>query len=241
MTLIELREVSKTLGSKKVLDNLNLQIEHGEIKIVMGPSGCGKTTLLRCLAQLEKPDTGTLFFHGNNVADKKFNILDFRKKIGFVFQNYALYRHLNVMDNITLALRKVFNVSDRDARNKALYELERLGMEEHSMKYPSQLSGGQQQRVALIRALVTDPEIIVFDEPTSALDPLMTREVGSLIKQLHRRKVTILCVTHDIRLAKQLCDRVTFLNYGRIRAEGSFAELSALNGEQDIHYFFGEK
>ncbi|MEI7187868.1 amino acid ABC transporter ATP-binding protein [Dickeya dianthicola] len=241
MTLIELSEVSKEFGNRKVLDNISLKIEYGEIKIVMGPSGCGKTTLLRCLAQLEKPDTGNIYFHGKDVNDKKFNILEFRKKVGFVFQNYALYRHLNVMDNITLALRKVFNIAHNDARDKALYELEKLDMAEHSMKYPSQLSGGQQQRVALIRALVTDPEIIVFDEPTSALDPLMTREVGSLIKQLNRRKVTILCVTHDVRLAKQLCDRVTFLNHGRIRAEGSFDALSSLDADPDIHCFFGEQ
>ncbi|MCL6406498.1 amino acid ABC transporter ATP-binding protein [Dickeya dadantii] len=241
MALIELSEVSKTFSNKKVLDSISLKIEHGEIKVVMGPSGCGKTTLLRCLAQLEKPDSGNIFFHGIDVNNKKFNILEFRKKVGFVFQNYALYRHLNVMDNITLALRKVFNIPHNEARRKALSELEKLDMAEHSMKYPSQLSGGQQQRVALIRALVTDPEIIVFDEPTSALDPLMTREVGLLIKQLNGRKVTILCVTHDIRLAKQLCDRVTFLNNGRIRAEGSFSVLSSLEADPDIHGFFGEQ
>ncbi|NPE59030.1 amino acid ABC transporter ATP-binding protein [Dickeya dadantii] len=241
MALIELSEVSKTFSNKKVLDSISLKIEYGEIKVVMGPSGCGKTTLLRCLAQLEKPDSGNIFFHGIDVNNKKFNILEFRKKVGFVFQNYALYRHLNVMDNITLALRKVFNIPHNEARRKALSELEKLDMAEHSMKYPSQLSGGQQQRVALIRALVTDPEIIVFDEPTSALDPLMTREVGLLIKQLNGRKVTILCVTHDIRLAKQLCDRVTFLNNGRIRAEGSFSVLSSLEADPDIHGFFGEQ
>lgn len=241
MALIELSEVSKTFSNKKVLDSISLKIEYGEIKVVMGPSGCGKTTLLRCLAQLEKPDSGNIFFHGIDVNNKKFNILEFRKKVGFVFQNYALYRHLNVMDNITLALRKVFNIPHNEARRKALSELEKLDMAEHSMKYPSQLSGGQQQRVALIRALVTDPEIIVFDEPTSALDPLMTREVGFLIKQLNGRKVTILCVTHDIRLAKQLCDRVTFLNNGRIRAEGSFSVLSSLEADPDIHGFFGEQ
>ncbi|WP_038911675.1 amino acid ABC transporter ATP-binding protein [Dickeya dadantii] len=241
MALIELSEISKTFSNKKVLDSISLKIEYGEIKVVMGPSGCGKTTLLRCLAQLEKPDSGNIFFHGIDVNNKKFNILEFRKKVGFVFQNYALYRHLNVMDNITLALRKVFNIPHNEAKRKALSELEKLDMVEHSMKYPSQLSGGQQQRVALIRALVTDPEIIVFDEPTSALDPLMTREVGLLIKQLNGRKVTILCVTHDIRLAKQLCDRVTFLNNGRIRAEGSFSVLSSLEADPDIHGFFGEQ
>ncbi|XTZ37354.1 amino acid ABC transporter ATP-binding protein [Salmonella enterica] len=241
MALIELSEVSKEYGGKKILDAISLTIERGEIKIVMGPSGCGKTTLLRCLAKLEQPDSGTIFFHGKNLADKNYNILEFRKKVSFVFQNYALYRHLNVMDNITLALRKVFNMSPQTAKNKALYELEKLDMVAHSAKYPSQLSGGQQQRVALVRAMATDPEIIVFDEPTSALDPLMTREVGALIEQLHMRGVTILCVTHDVRLARQLSDHVTFLNHGRIRAEGTFDALSSLDADPDIHCFFAEE
>ncbi|WP_034918119.1 amino acid ABC transporter ATP-binding protein [Erwinia sp. 9145] len=239
MALVELNNVSKTLGNKKILDSISLTIEAGEVKIIMGPSGCGKTTLLRCLAKLDKPDSGDILFHQKNIHDKNFNTLEFRKKVGFVFQNYALYRHLNVTDNITLALRKVFNMSPARARDKALDELEKLGMAPHSKKYPSQLSGGQQQRVALSRALATDPEVIVFDEPTSALDPLMTCEVGSLIGSLHGRKVTILCVTHDVRLAEQLSDRVTFLNHGRIAAEGSFKQLSSSGSDADIRRFFG--
>ncbi|EAT5446213.1 amino acid ABC transporter ATP-binding protein, partial [Salmonella enterica] len=152
----------------------------------------------------------------------------------------ALYRHLNVMDNITLALCKVFGMSGQLAREKALHELQKLDMASHSAKYPSQLSGGQQQRVALARTMVTDPELIIFDEPTSALDPLMTREVGMLIKQLHDNGVTILCVTHDIRLARLLSDNVTFLNHGKIRAEGAFTDLALRETDPDIHCFFSE-
>lgn len=166
--------------------------------------------------------------------------LEFRKKVGCVFQNYALYRHLNVMDNITLALCKVFGMPGQLAREKALHELQKLDMASHSAKYPSQLSGGQQQRVALARTMVTDPELIIFDEPTSALDPLMTREVGMLIKQLHDNGVTILCVTHDIRLARLLSDNVTFLNHGKIRAEGAFTDLALRETDPDIHCFFSE-
>ena len=238
MALIELSEISKQYAGKNVLDAINLRIERGEIKIVMGPSGCGKTTLLRCLARLEDVDSGHILFHGCDVKEKRFNNLEFRKRVGFVFQNYALYRHLNVMDNVTLALRKVFKMSRQQAVDKARYELEKLDMVAHSAKFPSQLSGGQQQRVALVRAMATDPEVIVFDEPTSALDPLMTREVGILIKRLQARGITILCVTHDVRLARQISNSVTFLNHGKIRAEGTFDTLASLQADADIRGFF---
>lgn len=205
----------------------------------MGPSGCGKTTLLRCLLRLEEPDYGDIYFHGEIFMTRNLLFLS-SEKVGCVFQNYALYRHLNVMDNITLALCKVFGMPGQLAREKALHELQKLDMVSHSAKYPSQLSGGQQQRVALARTMVTDPELIIFDEPTSALDPLMTREVGMLIKQLHDNGVTILCVTHDIRLARLLSDNVTFLNHGKIRAEGAFTDLALRETDPDIHCFFSE-
>lgn len=240
MVLLELKEISKEYSGKKILDTVSLKIQSGEMKVVMGPSGCGKTTLLRCLIRLEEPDHGDIYFHGSNIYDKEFNILEFRKKVGCVFQNYALYRHLNVMDNITLALCKVFDMPGQRAREKALHELQKLDMVSHSAKYPSQLSGGQQQRVALARTMATDPELIIFDEPTSALDPLMTREVGMLIKQLHDNGVTILCVTHDIRLARLLSDDVTFLYHGKIRAEGAFTDLALRETDPDIHCFFSE-
>ncbi|MDE8559220.1 amino acid ABC transporter ATP-binding protein [Pantoea vagans] len=241
MELINLINVSKILGGRKVLENISVTLARGEIRVIMGPSGCGKTTLLRCLAKLEQPDAGRILFHDADIFSRHTRSLEFRKKVGFVFQDYALYRHLNVTDNVTLALRKVFGLSARAARDKAMDELAKLGMEDHCMKYPCQLSGGQQQRVALSRALATDPEVIVFDEPTSALDPLMTREVGSLIRQLQSRGVSVLCVTHDVRLAAQLGDRVTYMSHGRICAEGNFAELSSSGAGEEVRLFFGGK
>lgn len=236
MALLKLKEISKEYSGKKVLDTVSLKIQSGDMKVVMGPSGCGKTTLLRCLLRLEEPDYGNIYFHGKIFTTKNLLFLS-SEKVGCVFQNYALYRHLNVMDNITLALCKVFGMPGQLAREKALHELQKLDMASHSAKYPSQLSGGQQQRVALARTMVTDPELIIFDEPTSALDPLMTREVGMLIKQLHDNGVTILCVTHDIRLARLLSDNVTFLNHGKIRAEGAFTDLALRETDPDIHCF----
>ncbi len=161
MALLELKEIVKNIQEKRFLIRL-VTIQSGDMKVVMGPSGCGKTTLLRCLLRLEEPDYGDIYFHGRNIYDKEFTILEFRKKVGCVFQNYALYRHLNVMDNITLALCKVFGMPGQLAREKALHELQKLDMVSRSAKYPSQLSGGQQQRVALARTMVTDPELIIF-------------------------------------------------------------------------------
>ncbi len=239
MHLIEIVELNKSLGSKSVLESINLVVNAGEIKTIMGRSGCGKTTLLRCLAKLECPNTGRILFHGNDIFKKCFDTLEYRKKVAFVFQNYALYRHLNVIDNVTLALIKVFHVPRKVAREKALHHLHELDMASHQTKFPSELSGGQQQRVALCRALVVDPEVIVFDEPTSALDPVMTKEVGTLIHRLQKKAVTVLCITHDIGLAKQLSDRVSFLQQGRLHADVAFSDLAPVGIDMTRQSFFG--
>ncbi|WP_079212834.1 amino acid ABC transporter ATP-binding protein [Brucella pituitosa] len=239
MHLIEIVELNKSLGSKSVLESINLRVNAGEIKTIMGRSGCGKTTLLRCLAKLECPNSGKILFHGNDIFEKCFDTLEYRKKVAFVFQNYALYRHLNVIDNVTLALIKVFHMPRQVAREKALHRLHELDMASHQTKFPSELSGGQQQRVALCRALVVDPEVIVFDEPTSALDPVMTKEVGTLIHCLQKKDVTVLCITHDIGLAKQLSDRVSFLQQGRLHADVAFSDFAPVGIDMSRQSSFG--
>ncbi|VEB59209.1 sulfate ABC transporter ATP-binding protein [Salmonella enterica subsp. enterica] len=212
------------------------------MKVVMGPSGCGKTTLLRCLLRLEEPDYGNIYFHGKNIYDKEFTILEFRKKVWFVSSRITLcIAILTSWIILPLPYCKVFGMPGQLAREKALHELQKLDMASHSAKYPSQLSGrpATARRPGPVQWSPTQ-KLIIFDEPTSALDPLMTREVGMLIKQLHDNGVTILCVTHDIRLARLLSDNVTFLNHGKIRAEGAFTDLALRETDPDIHCFFSE-
>lgn len=222
-----------------MLSGVNLEIENGDIKVLMGSSGCGKTTLIRCLNKLVEPTSGSIYFHGKNITVPNVDVRALRQNIGFVFQNFALYRHLSVLDNVTLGLKVLRKMCRLDAKNKAMYELSKLDMSSHSDKYPSQLSGGQKQRVALARALAMDPDVIVFDEPTSALDPIMTREVAFLINQLRNQKVTILCVTHDVALASQISDKVVFLSQGKVMAEGSLEYLSKTHPNPLIRDFFG--
>ncbi len=240
MALIEIRNLVKTFGQQTVLNGINLDVIEGEVKVVMGPSGCGKSTLLRCLNRLVEFDSGTIHFRGKSITAPDVDVRALRQSIGFVFQQFALYRHLSVLDNVTLGLRKLRGMSRAEAEEKALHELARLDMADHRDKYPSQTSGGQKQRVALARALAMDPAVVVLDEPTSALDPVMSREVGQLIDRLHRENVTMLCVTHDLVLARSIADRVTFLDHGIIRAEESIDHLSCHHPDEKIRAFFGQ-
>ncbi|QKQ26449.1 amino acid ABC transporter ATP-binding protein [Candidatus Reidiella endopervernicosa] len=214
MALIEIRDLVKKFDQQITLDGINLDVVEGEVKVVMGPSGCGKSTLLRCINRLVEFDSGTIHVRGKNICDSDVDVRALRQSIGFVFQQFALYRHLTVMDNVTLGLRKLRGMRRAEAEEKAMHELVRLDMAEHRDKYPSQISGGQKQRVALARALAMDPAVVVLDEPTSALDPVMSREVGQLIERLNSENVTMLCVTHDLRLASAIAERVTFLDKG---------------------------
>ncbi len=241
MALIEIRNLVKTFEQQTVLNGINLDVIEGEVKVVMGPSGCGKSTLLRCLNRLVEFDSGTIHFRGKSITDPDIDVRALRQSIGFVFQQFALYRHLNVLDNVTLGLRKLRGMSRAEAEEKALHELARLDMADHRDKYPSQISGGQKQRVALARALAMDPAVVVLDEPTSALDPVMSHEVGQLINRLHRENVTMLCITHDLVLASSIADRVTFLDQGIIRAEESIDHLSCHHPDEKIRAFFGQE
>ena len=241
MTLLQVRGLTKNYDGIGVLNGVDFSLCEGEIKIVMGPSGCGKTTLLRCLNRLLEPSSGEIIFDGEEITAAGVDIQHVRQRIGFVFQNFALYRHLSALDNVKLGLRKLRGLSDAEATQRAVHELGRVEMQNHQDKYPAHLSGGQQQRVAIARALAMDPAVLFFDEPTSALDPLMAREVANLFNRLHAEKVTILCVTHDVTLAKNLPGDVLFLNHGQVEAEAPISELMKNHANENVRAFFEQK
>jgi polar amino acid transport system ATP-binding protein len=240
MALLEVKNLVKTYGDRTVLYHVSFTLEEGEAKVVMGPSGCGKSTLLRCLNRLIEPTSGSIIFDREDVTRPGVDVRMLRSRIGFVFQNFALYRHLSVLDNVTLALRRLKGMPRREAEQRALAELDRMDMAEKRDAFPAALSGGQSQRVAIARALAMDPKVLFFDEPTSALDPIMVREVVTLINRLYLDGVTILCVTHDLALAKYVSDRVIFLEQGRVFAEDLIENLLDRDGDPVIDEFFGD-
>jgi polar amino acid transport system ATP-binding protein len=235
------RNLVKQFDAQTVLNGIDLDIVEGDLRVIMGPSGCGKSTLLRCFNRLVEPTSGSIVFKGQNIMDADVDVRALRQSIGFVFQQFALYRHLNVVANITLALRKLKGMGKVAAEEKAMYELERFDMAAHRDKYPAQLSGGQMQRVAIARALAMDPAILVLDEPTSALDPVMSREVGDLIQTLHHDQITMVLVTHDLTLAEHIAPEVSFLDQGKIMARDSIANLSAEHQPAVIRSFFSAR
>jgi polar amino acid transport system ATP-binding protein len=239
--LIQVRNLVKQFDAQTVLNGIDLDIVEGDLRVIMGPSGCGKSTLLRCFNRLVEPTSGSIVFKGQNIMDADVDVRALRQSIGFVFQQFALYRHLNVVANITLALRKLKGMGKVAAEEKAMYELERFDMAAHRDKYPAQLSGGQMQRVAIARALAMDPAILVLDEPTSALDPVMSREVGDLIQTLHHDQITMVLVTHDLTLAEHIAPEVSFLDQGKIMARDSIANLSAEHQPAVIRSFFSAR
>jgi len=241
MALIQIRNLVKKFGAHTVLDGVNLDLQKGEMKVVMGPSGCGKSTLLRCINRLVEPTSGTILVRDQDIMGAEVDVRALRQSIGFVFQQFALYRHLTVLGNVMLGLRKLRGMSRAEAEAEALFQLNHLEMAAHRDKYPSQISGGQKQRVAIARALAMDPAVVVFDEPTSALDPVMVREVADLFNRLNREGVTLLCVTHDLALASQIANRVIFLDQGVIRADDTLENLAKHHHNDQVRAFFGEK
>ncbi len=241
MALIEVRQLVKKFGQQTVLNGVNLDVLEGDMKVVMGSSGCGKSTLLRCLNRLEDVSDGSIRFRGEEITQPNVDVRALRQNIGFVFQQFALYSHLSVLDNVTLGLRKLKGMSRVEANERAMIELARLDMSASADKFPGQLSGGQKQRVALARALAMNPAVVLFDEPTSALDPVMSREVAELMNRLHRENVTMLCVTHDLQLARQLADKVVFLDKGVVVAEDSIDYLSQHHQDEKVRAFFGQE
>lgn len=239
MELIRVRGLQMAFDGRSVLHGVDLDLDRGEIKVVMGPSGCGKSTLLRCLNRLLTPTGGQMLFDGEDITGPDTDVRALRQRIGFVFQHFALYRHLTALENVSLALRKLRKLPAAEAKEKALEELSRMSMLTHHEKYPAQLSGGQRQRVAIARALAMDPAVLFFDEPTSALDPVMSREITHVIDDLHQDGVSMLCVTHDLNLARALPGKVLFLDEGRVLAEGTVESLMAHRDNPNILAFFG--
>ncbi|MEC0248278.1 amino acid ABC transporter ATP-binding protein [Paenibacillus chitinolyticus] len=217
--MINFANVDKYYGSFHVLQNINLEVKKGEVVVVIGPSGSGKSTMLRCINRLETIQQGELTVEGVRVNDKKTDINKLRREIGMVFQHFNLYPHKKVIDNITLAPVKVLGLSKTEAEKRAMLYLEKVGIPDKAQSFPSQLSGGQQQRVAIARGLAMEPNIMLFDEPTSALDPEMIGEVLDVMKTLAKEGMTMVVVTHEMGFAREVADRVVFMDQGQIVEE----------------------
>ena len=208
-------------GAIKALDGVDAEIHRGEVVVVIGPSGSGKSTFLRSLNLLETPTEGTIEFDGVNITDPKVDINLHRRKMGMVFQHFNLFPHMTILRNMTLAPTKLLKKSKADAEKKAMELLRRVGLADRAGAYPSQLSGGQKQRIAIVRALCMEPEVMLFDEPTSALDPEMVGEVLAVMKQLAAEGMTMVVVTHEMGFAREVADRVIFIDGGKILEEGT--------------------
>ncbi|MCJ8202802.1 amino acid ABC transporter ATP-binding protein [Pseudomonas sp. RGM2987] len=214
--LIEFKGFNKFFGDQQVLDSIDLQVEPGEVIVILGPSGCGKSTLLRCLNGLEVAHSGSLKFAGRELLDKDTDWREVRQQIGMVFQSYHLFPHMNVLDNLLLGPVKVQNRDRRQARAQAEALLARVGLLDKRDAFARQLSGGQQQRIAIVRSLCMNPKVMLFDEVTAALDPEMVKEVLEVIQGLAREGMTLLIVTHEMAFARAVADRIVFMDAGRI-------------------------
>ena len=214
--MLSFKAVNKHFGSNHVINNVNLDIHQGEVVVVCGPSGSGKSTLIRTVNQLEKIESGEIWVDGVNVADSKTDLNKIRTEVGFVFQHFNLYPHLTVLENITLSPIKVKNMDAAAAEKLAMELLDKVGLAHKKDAYPTERSGGQRQRVAIARGLAMQPAVMLFDEPTSALDPEMVGEVLKVMKDLAQSGITMMCVTHEMGFAREVADRIIFLDHGQI-------------------------
>lgn len=222
--MIELKDVRKSFGKNEVLQGINLQIDKGEVVVIIGPSGSGKSTVLRTMNYLEEPTSGHVIVDGMDLSDKnKLNAV--RTEVGMVFQNFNLFPHMTVLDNLILAPVNVRKTDKKEAQDIAMKLLERVGLADKAQMYPDSLSGGQKQRVAIARALAMKPKVMLFDEPTSALDPEMVREVLDVMKSLADEGMTMVIVTHEMGFAKEVADRVLFVDGGQILEDGTPAQV----------------
>lgn len=224
-TLIKVENLEKNFGKIEVLKGINTEIKKGEVVVIIGASGSGKSTFLRCLNLLEHPTGGHIYLDETDITDDATDINIHRQKMGMVFQQFNLFPHMSILKNMTIAPVKLLKISKQDAEAKAMSLLEKVGLADRADAYPSQLSGGQKQRVAIVRALCMDPEIMLFDEPTSALDPEMVGEVLNVIKDLAASGMTMAIVTHEMGFAREVADRIIFIDEGVIAEEGTPEEI----------------
>ncbi len=223
--ILQAKNLTKIYGENIIFKDISLDVRKGETIVIIGPSGTGKSTLLRCINLLTPLNSGQIFLEGQEITAPSVDRDQVRQKIGMVFQNFLLFNHLTALGNVMIGLTKVKKMPADQAKRKALYELERVGLADRANHYPAQLSGGQQQRVAIARALAMDPLVMLFDEPTSALDPELIGEVLGVMAQLAREHMTMLVVTHEMGFAREMADRIIFMEKGNIVEEGSPEEL----------------
>lgn len=236
--MIEVKNLKISFGNLHVIKDVSLKIEKGEKIVIIGPSGSGKSTFLRCLNRLETPDGGKILFEGNDLTDPKTDLNLCRQKMGMVFQHFNLFPHLTVLQNITLAPVTLKLKTQEEAEKEAMELLERIGLPDKANVYPSTLSGGQKQRIAIVRSLAMHPDVMLFDEPTSALDPEMVGEVLEVMKDLAREGMTMVVVTHEMGFAREVADRVLFMNEGYIEEEGSPDDIFQHPKSERLQQFF---
>lgn len=219
--LIRIEKLNKSFHNNQVLKNIDLNIYEGEVVCIIGASGSGKSTLLRCINLLEEPDSGNIYFEDQNILDSQFNLNKLRTKIGMVFQSFNLFNNYNVLDNCLIGPTKVLGLSKKDAKEKAIYYLTKVGLENFIHQDVNRLSGGQKQRVAIARALTMEPRVMLFDEPTSALDPEMVGEVLSVMREVAKSRMTMVVVTHEMDFAREVATRVIYMDDGQTIEEGT--------------------
>jgi polar amino acid transport system ATP-binding protein len=237
--ILRVENLTKTYGDLEVLKGVSFDVYPGEKKVFIGPSGTGKSTLLRCINLLTEPDGGSVYLNGEEVTNSGRKINEYRQKMGMVFQNFNLFDHLTAVRNVELALLKVKKMGKKEAREKALFELERVGMLDWADHYPAQLSGGQAQRVSIARALAMDPEVMLFDEPTSALDPELKREVMEVMRKLAAQGMTCLVVTHEMKFATSFASEILLMEKGEIIERGKPEDIQTSPSFERMRAFMG--
>ena len=238
--MIEIKNLHKSFGEFEVIKGIDLKVESGQVVCIIGPSGSGKSTVLRCINRLEEPTSGTIIVDGHDIMAPTTNINEVRTEAGMVFQQFNLFPHMTILDNVTLGPIKVRKMSKSDADELGLKLLAKVGLKEKARNYPEQLSGGQKQRVAIARSLALQPKVILFDEPTSALDPELVGEVLEVMQQLAREGMTMIVVTHEMGFAKEVADRLIFIDEGVIQEEGDPTEVFANPKNPRLKDFLGK-